>query len=328
MATTAQQSNKLPSGTRSVGLVAALVAVSFLTERILGKPAGQAPAPVRSRPKPASDAKVGAKPKGASTQGEVKPAALFQIAKNVVLRIGKDNLTLVAAGVAFYAMLAIFPAIAAFVSIYGLFADPHAVEQQVSGLTSLLPADSLKILTDALKSYSDKSSSQLNFALVVSVVLALWSAKAGVISLMSGLNIANEQEEKRGYIMQQVIALALTLGAIVLAAVSLAMVAILPVILNFLPIGEGTKTLLELGRWPVLFVVVVLGFAVVYRFGAYKEHPKWRWITWGRRSRRCCGSLDRRPSLSTCPSLVPTIRHTARLLPRSCSSSGSGSARS
>jgi membrane protein len=276
LATAADQTNRRPTGARSLGLVAALVAVSFLTERMLGSPdRGRPRVPVRSKPKPAAQAKAG------SPGAEVKPATLFQIAKNVVLRIGKDNLTLVAAGVAFYAMLAIFPAIAAFVSLYGLFADPHSVEQQISGLTSLLPADSLKILTDALKSYADKSPSQLNVALVVSIVLALWSAKAGMISLMSGLNIANEQEEKRGYILQQVIALALTLGGIVLAALALGAIAVLPVVLKLLPIGHFAKVALELGRWPILFILVVLGFAVIYRFGPYKEHPKWRWITWG-----------------------------------------------
>src|SRR5580704_7723803 len=140
---------------------------------------------------------------------------LFEIGKNVVLRVGQDNLSLVAAGVAFYAMTAIFPAIAAFVSIYGLFADPAKVQDQVASLSGLLPAASLKLLTDALQSYASKSHSALNFALLVALALALWSAKAGVSALMTGLNIANEQEEKRNFIIQQIVALALTLGAIV-----------------------------------------------------------------------------------------------------------------
>ena len=157
------------------------------------------------------------------------PATLIQIAKNVFVRIGKDNLSLVAAGVAFYAMTAIFPAIAAFVSIYGLFADPAKVQDQVASLSSLLPAASLKLLTDALQSYASKSHSSLNFALLVAVALALWSAKAGVSALMTGLNIANEQEEKRSFIMQQIVALALTLGAIVFGMIALAALAVLPV---------------------------------------------------------------------------------------------------
>jgi membrane protein len=209
------------------------------------------------------------------------PATLFHIAKNVFVRIGKDNLSLVAAGVAFYAMTAIFPAIAAFVSIYGLFADPAKVEDQVASLSNLLPATSLKLLTDALQSYANRSHSSLNFALLVALALALWSAKAGVSALMTGLNIANEQEEKRSFILQQVIAIALTVGAVLFAMVALTALAVLPPLIGFLPLTDELKTALDLGRWPLLAVLGAFVLAVVYRFGAYKEHAKWRWISWG-----------------------------------------------
>jgi membrane protein len=198
-----------------------------------------------------------------------------------LVRIGKDNLSLVAAGVAFYAMTAIFPAIAVFVSIYGLFADPAKVEDQVASLSNLLPATSLKLLTDALQSYASKSHSSLNFALLVALALALWSAKAGVSALMTGLNIANEQEEKRSFILQQVVAIALTVGAVLFATVALTALAVLPVLIGFLPLNDELKTALDLGRWPLLAALVAFALAVVYRFGLYKEHPKWRWISWG-----------------------------------------------
>src|SRR5579863_6156567 len=95
-------------------------------------------------------------------QDDVRPETLFRIALNVAMRIGRDNLSLVAAGVAFYAMIAIFPAIAAFVSIYGLFADPRAIEQQIASYSTLLPANWLKLLTDALQNFTAKSQSTLN----------------------------------------------------------------------------------------------------------------------------------------------------------------------
>jgi membrane protein len=212
---------------------------------------------------------------------EPKAATLWQISKNVVARISKDNLTLVAAGVAFYAMTAIFPAIAAFVSIYGLFADLNAVQQQISGFAGLLPANSLKLITHALQSFASKSTSSLNVALVVSVGLAIWSAKAGISALISGLNIANETEEKRGFIMQQVIALILTVGAVFFAMVALAAVALLPIVIDVFPLPDALKATLGLGRWPMLVVLVGFGLAVVYRFGPSREHSKWRWITWG-----------------------------------------------
>jgi len=122
--------------------------------------------------------------------------SLFEIGKNVVLRVGRHNLSLVAAGVAFCAMTAIFPAIAALVSVYGLFADPRTIERQIASFSDLLPANSLKLLTDALENFAGKSQSTLNVALIISIGLALWSAKAGVSSLMTGLNIADGNNQK------------------------------------------------------------------------------------------------------------------------------------
>ena len=217
--------------------------------------------------------------------GETAPKttspSLFEIGKNVSLRVGQDNLSLIAAGVAFYAMTAIFPGIAALVSVYGLFADPHTIERLIASYADLLPPNSLKLLTDALENFAGNSHSTLNVALVVSVALALWSAKAGVSSLMTGLNIANETAEKRSFIVQQIVALVLTIGAAILAIVALASVALIPAILGFLPLTEGVRTLLGLARWPLLAILVCLGLAVAYRLGPSTEHPAWKWVTWG-----------------------------------------------
>jgi membrane protein len=212
---------------------------------------------------------------------EIRIETLIEIAKNVAMRISRDNLMLVAAGVAFYSMTAIFPAIAVFVSIYGLFADANSVQDQIVGFSSLLPANSLKLLTDALQNFASKSSSTLNVALFVSIGIALWSAKAGISSLMTGLNIANETSEQRNFAVQQAIALGLTIGAILFSMFAIAAVALLPAILEFLPLGDGLKTALGLGRWPLLALLVCLGLAIVYRFGPSREHAKWKWITWG-----------------------------------------------
>jgi len=211
----------------------------------------------------------------------VRPETLWQIAKNVFVRISRDNLTLIAAGIAFYAMTAIFPAIAAFVSIYGLFADPTSVQQQVAGFTSLLPAASLKLLTDALQNFASKNHSTLNIALIISVCVALWSAKAAVSSLMTGLNVCNETIEKRNLFVTQAVALALTLGGVLFAMVALGAVALLPAIIDFLPLPDATKTALGFGRWPLLAVLISFALAVLYRYGPNRDHPKWKWITWG-----------------------------------------------
>ena len=197
------------------------------------------------------------------------------------MRIGRDNLMLVAAGVAYYAMLAIFPGIAAFVSIYGIFADPNSVQGEIAGLGELLPENSLKLLTDALQAFARKSNSTLNIAALLSLAIAIWSAKAGVSALMTGLNIANETTEKRSLLIQQSAALALTIGAILFAILSLAAVALLPALIDFLPLSSGAKTALGFGRWPLLAALICFSLAIMYRFGPYRTRAKWRWITWG-----------------------------------------------
>jgi membrane protein len=225
---------------------------------------------------------------GESSVGASKPASfipsrgtLFEVAKNTMRRIGADNLTLVAAGVAFYAMTAIFPAIAALVSIYGVFADPRAVEAEIADLSRVLPQNSASLLTDAVRNFSGKSQSSLSVAFAVSVALALWGARSGVASLMTGLNIANETTEKRGFMWQQVVALALTVGTVLFAIAALAAIAVVPAILAFLPIGADLNTLVDLGRWPLLALLACLWLAVIYRFGPCREVARWRWITWG-----------------------------------------------
>ena len=222
---------------------------------------------------------LGARPRG--NISEAGRETIARIASHIFVRVGRDNLMLVAAGVAFYAMTAIFPAIAAFVSIYGLFGDPKAVERQIAEYSNLLPAGSLKILTDALEAFASKSHSSLNAALLLSLGIALWSAKAGVSSLMTGLNIANEANEERSFVVQQVTALALTLGTMIFVLVAISAVALLPIVIGFLPLTDAIKSALQLGRWPLLALLVSFALAVVYRYGPFRTKAKWKWITWG-----------------------------------------------
>ena len=154
-------------------------------------------------------------------------------------RVGGDNLALVAAGVAFYAMLAVFPALAAFVSTYALVADPHTVRQTAIELSAFLPPEAAKLLIDALSGLVDKATSKLSLGLILGVLIALWSARAGMSALMTGLNIADEEEEKRGFIDQQIVALFLTIGALIIAGVAVVALAVIPVVFALFPIGDS-----------------------------------------------------------------------------------------
>ena len=206
---------------------------------------------------------------------------LVGIARAVFSRFSQDNISLIAAGIAFYILAAIFPALAALVSIYGLFADSSQLANRVSGLEGVLPPEALKIITDGLNNFAHKSGSQLSFALLISLVIALWSARAGMSSVMTGLNIAYEETEKRSFVMQNVIALALTLGGIVFAIAAIIAVAVVPAALALLHADGFAMQILAVARWPALAVLVVIGFAVMYRYAPSRTNPNWTWISWG-----------------------------------------------
>jgi membrane protein len=218
---------------------------------------------------------------GTSGTATKHPPGLIGIARAVFDRFGNDNISLVAAGVAFYIMLSIFPALAALVSLYALVGNPDDVASRIQDYSYLLPPEAMKLIIDGLHNFAKTAGTTLTWALVTSVVLALWSARAGVSSVMTGLNIAYEEVETRSFIMQTVIALGLTLGGVIFAAVVVFAVAVIPIILNLLPFGTFFGTLLNFARWPILAVLVVLGFAVIYRYGPSRKDASWRWITWG-----------------------------------------------
>ncbi len=203
------------------------------------------------------------------------------IGRAIVDRIGRDNITLVAAGVAFYVLLALFPALAAMVSLYALVGNPADVAARISDYGGLLPPAALKLITDGLNSFAQKSGSQLSLALITGLLLALWSARAGISSVMTGLNIAYEETEKRSFIMQNVVALAMTLAGVVFSVLIILAVAVVPAVLAFVHLDSLAAQLVAIARWPILALIVVLGFAVMYRYAPSRSHPRWRWITWG-----------------------------------------------
>ena len=195
--------------------------------------------------------------------------------------MNRDNLSLVAAGVAFYALLAIFPAIAAAISIYGLVADPATVEQQMSAAMNIMPAQAANILREQLTSVASQPSAGLGFGALFGILLALWSTAKGTKALMQGLNIVYDEEEKRGFFKLNATALLLTLGAVVSGIVALSLVAVLPALLNILGLPTWLDIVASLVRWPVVLAVVVVALAVAYRYGPSRDKPKWRWVSPG-----------------------------------------------
>ena len=214
-------------------------------------------------------------------KGSRQARKAWTLVNRVSARIGNDNLSLVAAGIAFYAMFSIFPALGALVSIFGLFGDTHVVQAQVQQLTVLLPLETAKLLNDSLNALLAKPNASLNSGLYISLALAIYAARAGTSSLMSGLNVALEQPERRSFLRQNAIAIAMTFGAILFAIVALTAVAVIPIVIDVLPLDSQIKTWLAYSRWPVLGAFIVLALDAAYRFGPSVEYPHWRFMSAG-----------------------------------------------
>ena len=217
----------------------------------------------------------------ADRPGEIPKAGWFDIARRMWTDLSRYEISVISAGIAFNEFFALFPALAAGISLYGLIADPAQVEKLLQVLGGFLPADVASLVADQLHGLTRASEGTLGVSLLISVAVALWGATRGVKGLISGLNIVYGEEEKRGFLAYNLTALGLTLAAIVFGLVALTMVAAVPPLLEFLPVGEGMRSLLSALRWPVLAVFVLVGLAVIYRVAPSRDRPRWRWVSWG-----------------------------------------------
>ena len=211
---------------------------------------------------------------------DIPPRGWWDVIKRTVHQISDNQLMTQAAAITFYALLSIFPALAALVSVYGLIADPQTIVDQVTSLGSVLPGGGVEMLTTQLKTLASTKQG-LSWALVVGVATSLWSANQGMKALFNALNVVNEEQEKRGFIKLTAITLAFTAGIIAFMVIALAAVVAVPAALNTIGMGGITEALLRWLRWPLLLVLVGVVLAMMYRYGPSREEAKWRWISWG-----------------------------------------------
>jgi membrane protein len=189
------------------------------------------------------------------------------IRKGVSARSKKDNLGLVAAGVAFYAMLAIFPAIIAAVSVYALVANPSNIKSQLDPLIKALPPGGGDLLINQLSGTASSSHGGISVGVVIGILGTVFAASGGVRALMTGLNVIYERTESRNFIKVRAFGLALTLGALVIAIVALALIAAFPVVLDHIGLGAFAAVFAQIGRWIALFVVIGGSLALFYQYG-------------------------------------------------------------
>ena len=205
--------------------------------------------------------------------------------KDILLRIwkniGKDRVVVVAAGVTFYSILALFPAIAALVALYGLFADPAAITSHLDSIAGVVPGGAIEVMRDQITRVASQGRTTLGLTFIVSLLVSLWSANAGIKSLFDALNLVYNESEKRSFVKLNLVSLTFTLLAILFVLLAISAMVVVPIVLNFLGLGGATEMIFKIARWPALFVVVALALAVIYRYGPSREKPQWRWISWG-----------------------------------------------
>jgi membrane protein len=196
-------------------------------------------------------------------------------------QIGDDNMFIIAAGVAFYAMLAIFPAITSFVSLFGLITEASQVQDQFANFRDVMPEDAWSLLNDQLTAVVSASAESLGVGAIVGLLVALWTAGAGVRAMMSALNIAYREQEKRSFLAFYFTAFLFTIGIVVLAILAVGLIVAVPVILAIFEPGGLTALLAKVIPWSVMAVFLVAALGAVYRFGPSRHEPKARWVSWG-----------------------------------------------
>jgi membrane protein len=204
-----------------------------------------------------------------------------RILANVWNELDRDHVSVMAAGVAFYSFLSIFPAMSAVISVYGLIANPAIIEQQIANLAGVLPPAALQLVATQLHALTAAPQAKLGISLIVSLLVTLWSAMSGVGTLMQALTVAYEERERRGILAFYGQSAALTIGIGVFGLVSLLLIAVVPAILDRLPFGAMWRNDIALIRWPILAALGYVALVAVYCFAPSRETPRWPWFAPG-----------------------------------------------
>jgi membrane protein len=217
----------------------------------------------------------------ANTPGEIPARGWKDILWRMLWGISEDRILSTSGGVAFFALLAVFPAIATIVSLYGLFADVSTIRGHLSLLAGILPGGVLELIGGQISLIVTQGSDTLSVAFIVGFLVALWSANSGVAALFDALNVVYGEKEKRSLLRFYATTFLLTLGMIGFVILAISAVVVAPVVFTFMGFATPAERLLAILRWPVLLVIVGVWLAVIYRYGPSRRDPKWRWVTWG-----------------------------------------------
>ena len=217
----------------------------------------------------------------ADSPAEIPARGLKDVFWRLYASLTEDRISLIAAGVTYYLLLALFPAVSALVSLYGFVSDPTAIVDRIAFLSSVMPADALNIFLDQVRALTSEHGATLSIGLIGGLALALWSANNGMKALFEAMNVAYGEDEKRNIVWLNVISLLFTLGALFLAIVILFAMGVVPAVLKYIWLEQWTEIIIRLARWPVMMVFVAGGIMILYRYGPSREPAKIKWLTWG-----------------------------------------------
>jgi len=212
---------------------------------------------------------------------QIPPVGWKDILFRTYREFNDDRVTLIAAAVTYYLLLALFPTLTAFVSIYGLFVDPQTVSEHVNMLSGIVPEGGMSIVNEQLERLASTGNTTLNIALFISLAIALCSASSGVKTMFEAMNVAYDEREERNFFVLNGLALLFTFGGIIGAILMIGVAILVPLVLNFIGLGQGLEWALRIGAYVVLALVLLLGLAVLYRFGPSRQQAKWRWVSPG-----------------------------------------------
>jgi membrane protein len=217
----------------------------------------------------------------ASWPRQIPAAGWLDIGWRVLKRLGTENITLVCGGMAMYALMSVFPGLAAAVSIYGLFATPADAIQHMQAFAGVLPPGVWDIFNTQLQTITRHESSTLSVAAALGVVIALWSARSAMSALMTATNIAYGEQEKRHFLIQILVSLVLTVGAVLGFLVMLLLGIAIPVTLEILGTRPWVQALADALQWALLWAFTIVALSLVYRYAPARERARWHWVTWG-----------------------------------------------
>ena len=212
---------------------------------------------------------------------EIPVAGWLQVARRVAVAFINDRLMAEAASCTFYTLLALFPAIATLISIYGLFTDPKALAAQLQSMHGVIPEGGIDIVKTQITALTSSPPKALGFGVAIGLLTSLWSANNGMKSLFDALNVVYHEKEKRSFIRLTFQTLGFTLGAVMFLIVALLAVVALPILFNFVGLGGFANQLIVLSRWPLLLLLLTVGLGIVYRYGPSRTAAQFHWLSWG-----------------------------------------------